>query len=124
MITHETAGAFTKDWIEAFNSHEIEAILEHYADDVEFYSPFIKLLQFNEEGFIRNKTELKRYFETGLQAYPDLHFQLHNFFTGVDSIVIYYTSVNGRLAAETFQLNKEGKAISVFCHYTNDRSTY
>jgi len=124
MISNEAAAAFTKEWIKAFNSHHLDAILEHYADDVVFYSPFIKLLQFNEAGFLQNKMELKRYFQMGLQAYPDLNFQLHNFFTGIDSIVIYYTSVNGRFAAETFQLNEEGKAIKVDCHYTNERSTY
>ena len=33
------AEAFAAHWIEAWNSHDIDAILSHYVDDVEFLSP-------------------------------------------------------------------------------------
>jgi len=117
MITKETVTAFTRSWIEAFNAHSIERILWHYAEDVEFYSPFIKLLDFNSEGVIRSRADLRRYFEIGLRTYPDLFFELHHCLVGVNSFVVYYTSVKGKLAAETFRLNTEGKATHVCCHY-------
>lgn len=124
MITNETAFKFASEWINAFNAHDLESILHHYADDIEFYSPYIPLLHFNHEGVIRNKEELKKYFAAGLSAYPDLHFKFHNYFIGINTVVIYYTSVNDRLAAETFTLNDEGKAVSAFCNYTTQASTY
>ena len=117
MITSEVAYKFVQDWVEAFNNHDIDAILEHYAEDIEFYSPFIPLLKFNEEGVIKTKADLKNYFDKGLSTYPDLHFKLHNLFTGVNTIVIYYTSVGNRLATEVFELNSLGKAVKVFCNY-------
>ena len=117
MIINEKAEQFAEEWIKAWNNHDLNTILSHYSDQIEFYSPFIPLLKFNETGVITNKADLKRYFEIGLNAYPDLQFTLHNFFTGIDTVVLYYTSVNGRLAAEVFQLNEEGKAIKVFCNY-------
>ena len=119
MITNEKAEQFAEEWIKAWNQHDLNAILSHYSDQIEFYSPFIPLLKFNETGVITNKADLKRYFEIGLNAYSDLQFTLHNFFTGIDTVVLYYTSVNGRLAAEVFQLNEEGKAIKVFCNYSS-----
>jgi len=118
MITEETAKAFAKEWINAWNSHSIENILEHYENDVEFYSPLIALLNFNNEGVINNKTDLKKYFEIGLNAYPDLFFQFHNCFAGINSVVIYYTSVNERLSAEVFELNNNRKAKRVLCNYS------
>lgn len=118
MITEETAKEFAQLWLNAWNSHDINSILEHYDNNVEFYSPLISLLNFNKDGVIRNKTDLKTYFEIGLNAYPDLHFQFHHCFVGVDSFVIYYTSVNGRLAAEVFELNENNKAKRVLCNYT------
>lgn len=124
MITENDASKFVHEWIESFNAHNIHSILEHYADEIEFYSPFIPLLNFNDEGVLSGKTELKKYFEAGLNAYPDLHFKLHNYFIGINTVVIYYTSVNGRFAAETFQLNQEGKAVRVFCNYNNTNSVY
>jgi len=117
MIINEKAEQFAEEWIKAWNNHDLNTILSHYSDQIEFYSPFIPLLKFNETGVITNKADLKRYFEIGLNAYPDLQFTLHKFFTGIDTVVLYYTSVNGRLAAEVFQLNEEGKAIKVFCNY-------
>ncbi len=118
MLTREQALRFAHDWLGAFNAHDLEAILGHYADDVQFYSPLIALLKFNESGCIRSKGELRQYFQLGLQAYPNLHFTLHHVFVGIDSLVIYYTSVNGRLASELFRLDEAGKARQVFCHYT------
>ena len=117
MLNKEKALAFTEEWIDAFNTHDLDRILEHYSEAIEFYSPFIPLLKFNVEGVIRNKTDLRTYFQIGLDTYPDLHFKLHHCFVGVNSVVIYYTSVNEKLAAETFVLNEDGKADRVFCHY-------
>jgi hypothetical protein len=117
-MTNQIAEKFVHDWLEAFNTHNIDAILDHYADDIRFYSPLIPLLKFNEEGVIENKTDLKKYFERGLTTYPDLHFKLHNFFVGINTVVIHYTSVGGRVAVEVFQLNDVNKAVLVFCNYS------
>ncbi|MCX6215747.1 nuclear transport factor 2 family protein [Spirosoma sp.] len=116
-MTQEKALHFADEWIGAFNAHDLAAIMAHYADELEFYSPFIPLLKFNETGCITNKGDLERYFQIGLSTYPDLHFTLHHVFVGVHTLVIYYTSVNGRLASEVFQLNERGQAQRVFCHY-------
>ncbi len=123
-MTEEQAKKFTEQWIHSWNSHDLNAILEHYSDNIEFYSPMIALLKFNEKGLITNKKELREYFQIGLNAYPNLQFQLHNFFTGVTTLVIYYTSVNGRMATEVFEMNDEGKANRVFCNYTLNKSEY
>lgn len=116
METH-IAKKFTKNWICSWNKHDLEEILSHYSEEIIFHSPFISLLKFNDAGIITNKTDLKKYFEIGLKNYPDLHFQFHNFFVGINTVVIYYTSVNGHLAAEVFELNELGKAVKVFCNY-------
>ncbi|GAB3011661.1 nuclear transport factor 2 family protein [Spirosoma pulveris] len=116
-MNQEQAHKFADQWISAFNSHDLHTILEHYADELAFYSPFIPLLKFNESGCITSKDDLERYFQLGLGTYPNLHFILHNVFVGVDTLAIYYTSVNDRLACEVFRLNEQHKAVTVFCHY-------
>ena len=32
---------FARDWIEGWNTHALERVLSHYADDFEMSSPFI-----------------------------------------------------------------------------------
>ena len=116
-MNNETSKIFAEEWISSWNNHDIDAIMSHYADQIEFRSPFIPLLKFNETGIITNKTDLQKYFEIGLKTYPDLHFTFHHLFTGLDTLVIYYTSVNGRQALEVFEFNGAGKVIKVYCNY-------
>ncbi|QMW04855.1 nuclear transport factor 2 family protein [Spirosoma foliorum] len=116
-MNQEQAYQFADEWISAFNAHNLAAILDHYADELAFYSPFIPLLKFNESGCITSKRDLERYFQLGLATYPNLHFTLHNVFVGINTLSIYYTSVNDRLACEVFQLDKQGKAEVIFCQY-------
>ncbi len=118
----EKAKQFAADWIKAWNDHDIKAILSHYADELEFYSPLVLLLKFNETGVITNQTDLEQYFKSGLNSYPDLFFQFHHFFVGINTLVLYYTSVKGRLAAEVFELNEAGRAVKVYCNYSSINS--
>ena len=122
VLTQQQAQQVAEAWIRAFNAHNLPAILDHYADELAFYFPFIVGLKFNESGCISTKTDLERYFQVGLRTYPDLHFTLHTIFTGIDTLVIQYTSVNNRLASEVFQLDEHGKVNKVYCHYAPDKS--
>jgi hypothetical protein len=116
----EKAKHFAEQWIQSWNNHDLNAIIAHYADEFEFHSPFITLLKFSDTGIINNIADLKRYFEVGLKTYPELHFKLHHYFLGINTIVLYYTSINDKLAAEFFELNEFGKAVKVYCHYVNN----
>ena len=110
---------FAREWVAAWNSHDIDAIMSHYADELEFYSPMIAKLGIDPEGRITNKTILREYFMKGLAAYPDLHFNLHYVLSGLDSVVLYYESINNTMSAEFMQLNSEGKVIVVRAHYSS-----
>jgi hypothetical protein len=120
-MTIEKAKDFAEKWITSWNDHDVDSILSHYADKLEFYSPFIPLLKFNETGIITSKAELKKYFEVGLNSYPDLHFKLHNYFVGINTVVLYYTSVKERLAAEVFIFDKAGQVVKVYCNYSENK---
>jgi ketosteroid isomerase-like protein len=39
MISPDDAQTFAREWVKAWNDHDLEAILAHYADDVVFHSP-------------------------------------------------------------------------------------
>ncbi|MCW8930270.1 MAG: nuclear transport factor 2 family protein [Gammaproteobacteria bacterium] len=117
MITEEQAQQFAKNWIDAWNSHDIDAVISHYDDDIEYFSVFLTKLTNNTEGVLHGKENVKDYLTKGLQAYPDLHFSLKNIFMGVKSITLEYQSVNNFLAAEVFELNNKGLVSRVQCHY-------
>lgn len=108
---------FSRDWINAWNAHDLDKILFHYADDVVFRSPVIQKLLGVPGGLIQGKTQLKEYFQTGLNKYPGLHFTLVNCLEGVNNIVLYYTNPLGGHTAESFEFNSEGKVQSVIAAY-------
>lgn len=52
MISREFAERFAKDWVDAWNRHDLEAVLSHYADDFEMSSPYI--VHFNVVDFLEH----------------------------------------------------------------------
>jgi hypothetical protein len=109
--------ALAEHWLDAWNTHDLEAIMAHYSDDVVFYSPFIQKLNNDPDGCIKGVEGLKAYFQKALTAYPDLQFEPYHVLEGVNSLVLYYKSVGNRLAAEMMLLNEEGKVKEVRAHY-------
>ena len=90
-ITKQFAKSFADKWVHAWNNKDIEAIMNHYVDDVVFSSPFILKAQMNVTGTIYGKAELKTYFERAISKNSDLHFDLKHIMVGIKSITLIYT---------------------------------
>lgn len=120
MMNDQQAISLAQAWIAAWNRHDLDAIVRHYAPDVKFTSPFVSALSGEPSGTIHGRELLKAYFGKGLQAYPDLHFELIRTLTGVDSLLLYYRSVNGLLAGEMMTVNGEGLIQAVRVHYVKE----
>jgi ketosteroid isomerase-like protein len=111
------AREFAEGWYAAWNAHDLAAILEHYADDVEMTSPLVAGLTGEPAGRIVGKEALRAYFAAGLERYPDLHFEPLELFAGVDSLVLRYLSLGGRPSAEVVFLGDDGKVRRYVAHY-------
>jgi ketosteroid isomerase-like protein len=84
------AQQFTDAWLDAWNTHDIEAILSHFHDDVVFSSPVAQQIVEDSGGYVRGKDELRAYWTEGLRRNEDLHFTLEGIYVGVDTLVINY----------------------------------
>ena|SRR6188472_1632718 len=115
-MTSEEARRFAEEWVDAWNRHDLDGILEHYAEDIVFTSPFAAKLV-PGDGTVRGRSALRDYFKAGLSAYPDLRFTLRHVAVGVDSVTLVYDSVKGLLAAETMTLDGRLNVTRVQCHY-------
>lgn len=115
-----TAAAFAGAWIAAWNAHDLEAIVGHYAGAVEFESPFVRVVTGESSGRLHGRDALRAYFAVGLQRCPDMLFTGATVYVGAESLVIAYTSTFGgssRAAAETMTLDASERAVRVQCHY-------
>lgn len=108
---------FAAEWIEAWNSHDLDLIMSHYTEDVQVTTPMIKVAMGIDDGTVRGKEEVRQYWGAALQKVPDLHFVLVEATQSVDSIALYYKSVMGKMAIETMFFNDQGKVNRVIAHY-------
>jgi hypothetical protein len=116
-VDQELAERVAREWLDAWNAHDLEAVLSHYADDVEFTSPFAVELTGRADGTLRGIDELRAYFAGALEAFPDLCFTGLRVARGVSSMTLCYRSVRGLDAAETMFLGPDGKIVRVLAHY-------
>jgi hypothetical protein len=105
MIERDWAESFAHDWVEAWNSHDLERIFAHYVDDFEMSSPLIVERMKVQSGVLRGKDAIRPYWTWGLQLQPPLKFELLGVYVGADKIGIHYRSVGRRLAVEVLTLN-------------------
>lgn len=117
-MTADEAKQFAHEWIEAWNSHDLARILSHYDDAVELTSPTAARLLGLADGTIRGKEGLGAYFQKGLQAYPDLRFELKDVLCGVRSVLLYYTNQNGTHTGEFMEFAPSGRVARVVANYS------
>ena len=117
-MTRDAALNLAKFWVAAWNAHDLEAIMAHYDDAIELTSPLATQLLGTPDGKVVGKASLRAYFQRGLEAYPDLHFQLVDVLCGVNSALLYYTNQKGTRTAEFMELSATGKVARVVANYS------
>ncbi|MBI3561592.1 MAG: nuclear transport factor 2 family protein [Gammaproteobacteria bacterium] len=117
MIDKTFAEHFAQQWIDAWNSHDLDRILGHYSDQFEMSSPVIIQITGEPTGTLKGKHAVGGYWAKALQLIPDLRFELLALLTGVNSITLYYKGARGRLAAEVFHFGSDQKVLRAYAHY-------
>jgi predicted ester cyclase len=116
-MTKDQASKLANEWIASWNDHDLESIISHYEDNVELTSPIAAQLLGSPDGRVTGKANLRAYFKRGLEAYPDLRFQLEDVLWGLNSIVLYYVNQKGTHSAEFMELSSTGKIVRVVANY-------
>jgi hypothetical protein len=98
---------FASGWIDAWNAHDLDAVLAHYRDDFEFSSPLIREFAGEPSGRLVGKDAVRACWQIGISRRPDLHFDFIDVLAGVDSLVILYRGHRG-LTAEYFEFDADG----------------
>ena len=117
MIDRDKAWAFAHEWLEAWNKHDIDLIMKHYDESIEFCSPVVQKVLGDPKGVVYGKDNLRAYFSKQLQKFSTLKFQLLDVFASPQSIVLYYKINRGLLAAEVMILNDKMQATKVYANY-------
>ncbi len=116
LVESKDARAFATAWVAAWNAHDLDAVLEHYTDEVEFASPFVAHIAGEPSGKLRGKVALRAYWAKALEMLPDLHFTLREVLTGAGTVTLVYLGHRGTVA-ETFQLDAAGRVRAATACY-------
>ena len=116
MITQSFAEHCAKDWIDAWNNHDMKRILSHYTEDFEMTSPVIVQMTGEQSGVLKGKKAVGAYWSKALGLLPDLRFDLQTVLLGMNTITLYYKGHRG-FSAEVFHFAPDGKVARAFAHY-------
>jgi len=117
MLTSDEARAFAECWISSWNHRDIERVLEYFDDDVEVISPWMVMVLEEPSGILRGKELARKYWTNALDRIPDLNFKMLDLLVGVNSLVIYYKGVLGKVGAGVFFFDQNKKVVKAVAHY-------
>lgn len=117
-LDREKAWALAEDWVSAWNAHDLQRILEHYAEDVVLVSPVAAERFGDRSGTVSGKATLQDYFRLGLEKNPELRFELLDVMWGIGSLVLYYKNQRGTKTGEVMELDAAGKVRRVLANYS------
>ena len=77
-----------REWVEAFNRHDLEALLALYADEATHSSPKLLARQPKTGGKITGKPDLRAWWSQAFLCLPSLHYELKTIIAGFDGRVV------------------------------------
>lgn len=113
--------ALSAAWYAAWNARDVDAIVDLYADDVEFASPFVAALGFGLEGVIHGRPMFRAYVEAALSRVLDMKFAPEALCIGARGHTLIYRNQTGVLVAETHEIDDEGLIIRADATYEAHR---
>jgi ketosteroid isomerase-like protein len=111
------AKTFAHEWIESWNSHDLDKILDHYSDDFEITTPMIRVALGIESGSLKGKENVRNYWQEAFKKVPNLKFELIEVTQSTNSIAIYYNAVMNKMSIEVMFFNESKKVIKAIVHY-------
>lgn len=92
--------------------------MPYYAPDVVLTSPTAVTLLGDPSGTVAGKEAVRSYFARGLEAFPNLTFELLDVMWGVSSVVLYYLNHKGTKTGEFMEFDGNQKVFRVVANYT------
>lgn len=89
-MTNEDLIKLAENWMAAFNSKNLEALLALYHEDAQHYSPKLKIRHPETKGLIRHKKNLRTWWQDAFDRLPSLQYELVRLTPFEDRIFMEY----------------------------------
>ena len=95
-------------WYAAWNSRDVQAICELYADNLVFISPFVAKTGMSDRGVLTDIQAFFEYVTNTLPRVPNLKFEPVANCVGAQGHTLVYRNQSSHIVAETFEYDGEG----------------
>jgi hypothetical protein len=100
-------------WIAAWNSGDLRSLLDHYADDIVFYSSAATRRWNTAGGKLIGKKALENHFQKAFEEFPGMKLAFKYLLTGNDAVLLVYERETGKIAADFVLFDEEGKVKEI-----------
>ena len=119
-MTRDEARHFADQWAAAWNRRDLEAVLEHFSEDVVFSSP--KALAVLGVPSVRGRAALRAYWQRALAAVTSLRFSVDRVIwdpASAELSIVYDRDVDGHRdrASEILRFDASGLVVAGEVHY-------
>lgn len=116
-LTQDYAQAKAQNWVDAWNSRDLDGVMAHYSENVAVCSPLVARRFPQSNGWIKGKSALRDYFSVGM-GNPDLRFTLHSVLLGHHAMSIVYLRENDIRVVDTMELDENGLTARMIACYS------
>ena len=114
-MTRENSEAFASRWVEAWNRRDVDAVLEHFREDVVFTSP--TALAVVGSPIVQGKDALRAYWTAALARIGSLRFTVDYVLWDPlrrELAIIYTSDIDGRIrrVSENLMFNESGQVLA------------
>ena len=102
-----------KDWINAWNKGDINSLINHYSDNVVFYSSAAKRRWGVPDGKLSGIEALGNHFRKAFEEFQSMKVTFRKLLRGADGVLLVYQRENGKMMADFVQFNDQGKVTEV-----------
>ena len=90
-MTPEKLQSIAFKWFDTFNNKELEKLLSLYDDDAVHYSPKLRSLNPETNGFITGKQALREWWQEAFERSPSLNYKVKSVTANGDRVCMEYT---------------------------------
>lgn len=89
-MTPEKLQSIAFKWFETFNNKELEKLLSLYDEDAVHFSPKLKVLKPETNGFVTGKQQLREWWQDAFDRLPSLNYKVKTLTANGDRVFMEY----------------------------------
>lgn len=113
MISTNKLTELVRDWLNAWNSKDIDRLMNHYHDNIAFSSATVVKRWNTKSGKLIGKEAVRKHFLKGFEETNHVLFELLGVLQGMEGIVLVYRKGALGMAADVITLDDSGLVLTV-----------